>query len=181
MRYQPQSQSLQSKANAAVHSLMVLFQFTTCNCTTVWMFLQSPPHSVWDLLCPEHVLCFRAKFPGNIKKWFGTPQQTLSVLAFIIYQVRFSVLWLIDNPSSFNNNMKSLKEKIILESSWGSLIHIWFILGQLGLLDVLISFYIIVIIFIARKIPYTVVLFWWLIISKLICMTLSVLFINFGA
>ncbi|XP_030621119.1 extracellular calcium-sensing receptor-like [Chanos chanos] len=96
------------------------------------------------------LMVFRATLPGsNVVKWFGPPQQRLSVLAFTLIQILICVLWLTISPPFPYKNMKRYKEKIILECDVGSAVGFWAVLGYVGLLAVLCF----VLAFLARKLP----------------------------
>ncbi|XP_034160949.1 uncharacterized protein LOC117597529 [Pangasianodon hypophthalmus] len=150
--YQPRYPT-NHRASHSKLRLMLLFTVSWCSFSSLPVTVQQSGcsckvhHKVFGIsfvLCIScdlgktklELMAFRATFPGNIMKWFGTPQQRLSVFAFIIYQDHISLLWLMVNSSSFNKNMKSQKEKIIIQRSLGSVIQILCILGQLGLVDV---------------------------------------------
>ncbi|XP_041733722.1 vomeronasal type-2 receptor 116-like [Coregonus clupeaformis] len=84
------------------------------------------------------LMAFRATLPGsNVMKWFGPPQQRLSVLAFTLIQVLICVLWLTVSPPFPYKNMKTYKENSILECDVGSAIGFWAVLGYIGLLALL--------------------------------------------
>uniref|UniRef100_A0A3B4DX49 G-protein coupled receptors family 3 profile domain-containing protein n=1 Tax=Pygocentrus nattereri TaxID=42514 RepID=A0A3B4DX49_PYGNA len=96
------------------------------------------------------LMAFRATLPGsNVMKWFGAPQQRLSVLAFTLIQVLICVLWLTTSPPFPFKNLKHYKEKIILECQLGSAIGFWAVLGYIGLLALLCF----ILAFLARKLP----------------------------
>nr|XP_046172258.1 vomeronasal type-2 receptor 26-like [Oncorhynchus gorbuscha] len=96
------------------------------------------------------LMALRATLPAsNVMKWFGPSQQRLSVLAFTLIQVLICALWLTVSPPSPYRNMKTYKEKIILECDVGSAIGFWAVLGYIGLLSLLCF----VLAFLARKLP----------------------------
>ncbi|XP_066540569.1 extracellular calcium-sensing receptor-like [Hoplias malabaricus] len=96
------------------------------------------------------LMAFRATLPGsNVMKWFGPPQQRLSILAFTFIQVLICILWLKTSPPFPFKNVKLYKEKIILECHLGSAIGFWAVLGYIGFLAILCF----VLAFLARKLP----------------------------
>ncbi|XP_046720684.1 extracellular calcium-sensing receptor-like [Silurus meridionalis] len=96
------------------------------------------------------LMAFRATLPGsNVMKWFGPPQQRLSVLVFTAIQVLICVIWLITSPPFPFKNLNIYKEKIILECHLGSTIGFWAVLGYIGIL----AFLCFVLAFLARKLP----------------------------
>ncbi len=82
-------------------------------------------------------------------KWFGPPQQRLSVFAFTLIQVHICVIWLIISPPFSYKNMSNYEDKIILECNPGSAVGFWAVLGYIGLLAVLCF----ILAFLARKLP----------------------------
>ncbi|KAK2847754.1 hypothetical protein Q7C36_009436 [Tachysurus vachellii] len=136
------------RANNSELSFLLLFSLTLC-------FLS---FGITFVLCISCVLgktvvvlvAFRATLPGSkAMKWFGPPQQRLSVLAFTLVQVIICVLWLTISPPFPYNNMHYYKEKIILECHVGSVIGFWAVLGYIGLLALLCF----ILAFLARKLP----------------------------
>ncbi|XP_043926774.1 vomeronasal type-2 receptor 26-like [Protopterus annectens] len=96
------------------------------------------------------VIAFNATKPeSKLRKWMGPRTAAYVLLLSLVIQVLIDAIWLATAPPFVEKNMKSTKDKIVIECNEGSGIMFYCMLGYLGVLGNICF----IVAFLARKLP----------------------------
>ncbi|XP_043932095.1 vomeronasal type-2 receptor 26-like [Protopterus annectens] len=125
---------------------------------TVSCLLRQPAFGLIFAVCVSSILAksitvvivFKTARPGGLQQmWLGSRTPSIIGLVCAVVQVIICTVWLEYAPPFPEKNIKTYKDKIILECNEGSIVLLYFMLGYLGVLSSVCF----LVAFLVRKLP----------------------------